>query len=441
MQKRKARSPKRAESESRNRVNSTQARKERKSQPTTPDTTQGTHLGVDRPPPLRVEAFHGIAGEVIAAIEPESEADPAALLIQFLVTFGFLAGRNAYYQVEGDKHYPTISVVIVGATSRARKGTSWGRIAALFGGAPWWPRELVVHGGLSTGEGLISHSSHNVPEARLLIVEGEFSRTLRAMSRESNTLSQVLRNLWDGGKGNIVTKGDPVIVEGAHVSVIGHITEPELSSHLSQVDMLNGFANRFLWVAAHRSKELPFGGDLSDASLKPLLGRIRKALTFASKKRRINWAPGETRDRWESVYHQLAIPNGDALVDAVTGRAEAQICRIALIYALLDRSAEIRLEHLNAALAVWDYCNASARKFFGGKAGNATAEDIRSLLLREPSGVCRTAISKHFSGHRSRGAIDSALNELEKKGLARRESHQTKGRPAETWFALVSPPA
>ncbi|MBI3410706.1 MAG: bifunctional DNA primase/polymerase, partial [Planctomycetes bacterium] len=40
------------------------------------------------PDELKPEAFHGVAGEVIRAIEPHSEADPAALLIQFLVGFG-----------------------------------------------------------------------------------------------------------------------------------------------------------------------------------------------------------------------------------------------------------------------------------------------------------------------------------------------------------------
>jgi hypothetical protein len=48
------------------------------------------------PAPLTDDAFHGVAGEIVRAIEPHSEADPAALLIQFLVAFGNLVGHAAY---------------------------------------------------------------------------------------------------------------------------------------------------------------------------------------------------------------------------------------------------------------------------------------------------------------------------------------------------------
>ena len=34
------------------------------------------------------DAFHGLAGDVIRRIEPHTESDPAALLVQFLIAFG-----------------------------------------------------------------------------------------------------------------------------------------------------------------------------------------------------------------------------------------------------------------------------------------------------------------------------------------------------------------
>ena len=62
--------------------------------------------GPEWPKPLAVEAFHGLAGDVVRTIEPHSEADVAALLIQFLAAFGVAAGRFAYFAVEADRHYP-----------------------------------------------------------------------------------------------------------------------------------------------------------------------------------------------------------------------------------------------------------------------------------------------------------------------------------------------
>jgi hypothetical protein len=41
-------------------------------------------------------------------------------------------------------------------------------------------------------------------------------------------------------------------------------------------------------------------------------------------------------------------------VQPATGRAEAQVLRLSMIYALLDNTATIAEVHLRAALALWD---------------------------------------------------------------------------------------
>src|SRR5215472_11202690 len=46
------------------------------------------------PAPLAAQAFYGVAGEIVRCIEPHTEADPAALLFQFLCVFGNLVGRS-----------------------------------------------------------------------------------------------------------------------------------------------------------------------------------------------------------------------------------------------------------------------------------------------------------------------------------------------------------
>ena len=66
-------------------------------------------------------AFYGLAGDIVRIIEPSSEADPVALLLQILVAFGNCAGRAAHFTVEGDRHYTNINVVLVGQTSKGRK--------------------------------------------------------------------------------------------------------------------------------------------------------------------------------------------------------------------------------------------------------------------------------------------------------------------------------
>ena len=57
------------------------------------------------PTPLRDPAYHGAVGELVRAIEPHTEADPVAVLMQILVMFGNVIGRTAHFCVEvGEVH-------------------------------------------------------------------------------------------------------------------------------------------------------------------------------------------------------------------------------------------------------------------------------------------------------------------------------------------------
>lgn len=112
-------------------------------------------------------------------------------------------------------------------------------------------------------------------------------------------------------------------------------------------------------------------------------------------------------------------------------RAEAQVMRIACVYALLDQSPEIRKEHLLAALAVWEYAEASAKFIFGERMGDPVADRIIDALLQAP--MTRTEISNLFGRHQGASAVDRALRQLRGAGLARCAQERTGGRPVERW--------
>ena len=88
-------------------------------------------------------------------IEPHTEASKEALLINFLVAFGNAVGRNPHAVAEADRHGTNLDVVIVGETSKGRKGSSWGHIRRLFNLADLEWSDNHIMGGLSSGEGRI----------------------------------------------------------------------------------------------------------------------------------------------------------------------------------------------------------------------------------------------------------------------------------------------
>ena len=111
--------------------------------------------------------------------------------------------------------------------------------------------------------------------------------------------------------------------------------------------------------------------------------------------------------------------------------------RLAMLYALLDESSQIRVEHLRAALAVWEYCEQSARMIFGTALGDPVADEIGRTLKSNPNGLSRTDISNLFGRNRNANTIQRALDILRREGRAYCEEVQPegKGRPVEMWRA------
>jgi hypothetical protein len=201
-----------------------------------------------------------------------------------------------------------------------------------------------------------------------------------------------------------ISKNSPVRATGAHIAIIGHITKDELLRFVSGTELANGFVNRFLVVAVTRSQELPFGGRLGGEQLARVRDTTLTALRFASLPRQLTFDP-HARERWIEVYGPLS-RGEEGLLGAATRRAEAHVVRLAAIYATLDRSEQIDLAHLEAALAVWRYSLDSARWIFGDTLGDPTADEIWALAKDRPAGVTRSEVRDLFSRNKKAREID-----------------------------------
>jgi predicted transcriptional regulator len=402
-------------------------------------------------PVLSDKALSGLSGDIVRTIEPHTEADNAALLIQFLAGFGSLIGKTAHFQVGADKHFTKINAVIVGASSRARKGTSWSEIERLLIRVDESFRDCIQNG-LSSGEGLIYHVrdertekrpiktkgiitsyqdeivDEGATEKRAFVIEPEFARVLQSMKREGNTLSSVIRQAWDTDRLRVMTK-NPVSATEAHVSIVGHITEIELIRNLDETESANGFANRFNWICARRSKYLPDGGNLAENDLNEAVRCLNEAVQFARKTEQIK-RDAEANQLWHQVYKRLSDGYG-GLLGSVTSRATAQVIRLACLYALLDCSDIIRLEHLEAALAVWQYCEDSAKYIFGMSSGDKVADEIFTALKSSEAGLSKTEISNHFNRNRTAKEIETALQTLLELERVEKAEEKTQGRTKE----------
>ena len=390
-------------------------------------------------PILSDDALYGVAGDIVRKIAPVTEAHPASLLLQLLAGVGSIIGRGPHFMTGKDRQHCNLFVAIVGDSSRGRKGTSWGWVHHLLEQAdPEWTRTRIKSG-LQSGEGIVHELKDGeegvATDKRLFIMEGELAQALQTMSRSSSTLSATLRNAWDSGFLNNMSKGDPATASNCHISLVGHITRTELRQLLTANDAGNGFANRILWGHSARTQKLPDGGDVDlQEEGKILLDIVDKAKGLGAISR-----TSTARDYWHSIYPELTNEDVPGLWGKATSRAEAQVVRLSLLFCLLDimptskpHHFQIGALHLKAAKAVWDYCFESARWALEDCRFSKDAQRIYEALQ---DGVkSKTQIQELFHNHITRSRLDAAIGELGEQ--VRVETQQTGGR-TRTLYSLA----
>lgn len=430
-------------------------------------TPTGANEEENWPGAMGDEAYIGLARRIVEAFDPNTEADRAAILVQLLTAFGSIVGRDPHMILDGARHTCALFTLIVGQSAKSRKGTSWARVAEIVSEVDrQWFAERVVSG-MSSGEGLVwevrdpvyertrkrdgereetdeDDDDDNfirrvvdpgVEDKRLLVVETEFAQTLRVLKRDTNTLSPMLRNLWDRGTGGGMTKSSPTRTSNAHVSIAGHITAEELRREMSETSMYNGFANRFLFVCARRSKRLAGGGALPELQIMEFAHELSIAVDWASKVRQMSF-DADADALWHKAYNgELANDSRSGPFGAVTARAEPMVARLSMIYALLDGQNWIRPQHFRAGLAVWRYCDASARYLF---AVNPPMADkvARGLLENIPSdGIPRGELRHKASHALSTARFDEALRYLlDREDITRTVKKDANGRSIEVYY-------
>jgi DNA-binding HxlR family transcriptional regulator len=355
--------------------------------------------------------------------------------------------RDAHFVVTADIHYPAEYFLTVGDSAIARKGTTTNAVLEIMERVSGGFKDRILHG-LSSGQGLISalmkkqpedsEESDAIPEpiAPAVLVEiSEFAELLAVMKREENTLSAVMRDAWDGKPLAVLTRNKPLKVKNVSLATLAHITRKELLSKLTSTDRANGFANRFLFLWTERAKLLP-RGDLSRLDLDDVVASLRKAVQTAKNTGEVR-RDEETELLWAEAYKRLTT-RGDTMTDTLLSRADAHVVRLSLLYALLDSSTVIRKEHLQAALAVWDYCEESVRFVFGDVADPDTAKILRKL---EDGPLTEGEIRRMvFGDHKPSEWVAEKMIELEQLRKVRRDTKQFKTKVVAAWYLVECEP-
>lgn len=411
-----------------------------------PENQPDNHRNQPRPEPAML---YGLAGDVARAASRTTEANPYAVCAGFLAFLSAAVGRNAYLSIGNTRHHARLFMLHVGRTSRGRKGDALSLVkrirqylvgneteatATVDIGAVPFPGQLHT-GGLSTREGLamILHDAmmqgkDEIPaieDKRLWIIEHEFDNILQQGKRDGNTLSSALRDAWDGESIRPAIKGARVWASDPHVAVSGAITPGELRAQLDTKAMTNGFANRFLIFWAERDKLVSRPKPTPKSVMEALAERTRAVIEFAKgdyprEKDGLLFAfTDEASSRYDELYQgELNRCGYGSLVDALLERRAPNLLRLAMLFALADRTRFIELHHIEAAWLWIRYSRDSVRFIFSDE-GEFEAEEKREVAekiieyLRAHGETSRAAINSDcFAGHVGSDRIDAALSDL-----------------------------
>ena len=412
-------------------------------------------FAIDAPPTewpeLHDDALPGWIGKFIRLACHHSEAHEAAILVTLILRLAaeFL---GPHVMVGDSKQRARTNAVIVGNSSKSRKGTSAKPVERLFLGLE--NSAQCTPGPLSSGEGLIFAVRDKMQEfdkksgeyivvdpgitdKRLFVVEEEFAAALTCTKREGNTLSAIIRGLFDDGNAEPLTKTNKIKTTGAHVVILAHITSVELKSLLNNVQLANGFANRFLWVHARRKKLIAMPQPMPDNEVAQFQKIIVRRIEAADKLQVVKLSKKALK-LWEAEYPRLTMDYTGA-AGSVVNRSEVHVVRLALIYALAAGHSEIKEVDLRAALALVKYSQESAFLIFKGCQGDKRKEKLLQALRDAPNNKMTLSEinSIVFSRNVKSEEISKLLNELESSKLLTIKSVKTTGAPKK--YILLAP--
>ena len=396
------------------------------------------------PKPIGLPAFIGPIGEYVLRVQGETEADASAILLQALAFFGSRLGRNPRLQWGADAHHGNLFVLVVGDSGDGAKGTGFGIARVLFAKTPDRISDYLASkplDGVASGQGLLHQmrdpagDDPGADDKRVLCYQAEFGTFLKLASGRENTLSPVVRSLWESGSACSPSKLSPVTVTDAHFTLIGQVTKTELLQLASSVDIQSGLLGRFLLASSRRPRTIVLPKAIRPSDYEDLREQLRGALrTFAEP---TSMALSDCGIEAYSTAHPELVVRRHGHADSLLSRARPHVLRLALVYACSESSKAITARHIHAATAVWRYVVDSTYHAFGRTTGCALADKLCEHLRDNPKGATRKELIDLLARNTTAAKIGQALERLEAQELAARApcAEGARGRPEERWIA------
>ncbi len=419
------------------------------------------------PPPIpdTDAMLRGIVGEIARAAADGREVHPVAVAAAAMCWLSAEVGPDIYLPIGDVWHRANLYTLHIGRSARGGKGEALGlvqriRWRIIENNPEAHPLGQVHSGGLSSREGLagLVHDGYRmgkeevppVDDKRLWIVEPEFANVLAQGKREGNTLLPALRDVWDGGSIQPLTKHRGLWATRPHIALHGNITPGELTAKLEAKEINGGTVNRLLMVWAERTRLVALPAPTDRDLVAEFARRLEEVIRWARgsypstrESRRASLAPSAA-ELYRTLYPELRKPHSHGDLVAAATERRAPIClRIALLHAILDQSLTITAGHVSIGHAWAQYGAETAAYVLAGMGGQARDTEKEQKVLaflgkqRGREADRRTLINVCFQKHIEAKALDHVLKPLLDDGaIQRREADPRAGGRKRIIYAL-----
>ncbi|MFH1532520.1 MAG: DUF3987 domain-containing protein [Pseudomonadota bacterium] len=271
---------------------------------------------------------------------------PAQLLAwTFIILFGASLGRNV--SVQYPHHvFANLYLMVLGPTGAMKKDTAISYAMKFFP-----PIQLIRS--IPTAEGLM-RQLQNAPHLLAYVAEaGSFLRRMK--QRTGATLSPLLCELFDAkDTAEHLVRGNPIIVEKPCFSLLTATTFERLHEELHVEHLDSGFANRFIYVTSSERKCIPFPTTPDPKEVIRHQDKVRVVVEHWQNNPSVFELHPDARRIWSAFYtalwtkQQAKTPEHSQIVQ----RLPLHAMKLALIFAALDMSPVITVDHVLCAMRI-----------------------------------------------------------------------------------------
>ncbi|HEX76202.1 MAG TPA: hypothetical protein G4O12_06425 [Dehalococcoidia bacterium] len=390
-------------------------------------------------------AWKGLFQDYRSLVGDTTEASDNFHFATFCQVLGCTIGRRLHVY-HASKLYLNFYTCLVGRTGLTRKDTTLNRgsdiLSRLHAESDGEPNPLFrIIRGIRSYEGLLDELSGD-RKVRMIWVPELLSLLAKAKQESLSNIIPALTELYDcpDRVNPPIHQKDAADCKEPFVSIIAGTTQAWLQKALTERDIYGGFANRWTYFFGLPKEPKPNPAKVNPNKRDELIEAINDIRIWAESVPNgevtiSSDAENLFANYYESYYRRC---QEDGLIPTLIVRVQDFVWKLALLYAACEMHEEIQAQHLEIAICVGDYIEASILEVFANF-GTAKTKDnenrVLDILRSEGGPIPERELYRRLN--LSARELQATIEPLVKIGLVKNSHRLTEaGRRIRTYEAI-----